>query len=49
MGSEMCIRDSHRGVLLTTEGINNLAGSDSVTDVSMHGRVLEYFGVERNA
>ena len=41
--------DDHRGVLLTTEGINNLAGSDSVTDVSMHGRVLEYFGVERNA
>ena len=39
----------HRGVLLTTEGVGNLADVDSVTDVSMYQRVLEYFGVERNA
>ena len=40
---------NHRGVLLTTEGIGNLADSDSVTDASMYQRVLDYFDVEINA
>ena len=39
----------HRGVLLTTEGIGDLAGEDSVTDASMYQRVLDYFDVEINA
>ena len=38
---------SHRGVLLTTEGIGNLASVDSVTDISVYQRVLDYFGVQR--
>ncbi len=38
--------DHHRGVLLTTAGISDVADMDTVTDVSMYQRVLEYFGVE---
>ena len=38
----------HRGVLLTTEGIGNLADNDSVTDVSMYQRVLDYFAAEKS-
>ena len=40
---------NHRGVLLTTEGIGNLADKDSVIDVSMYQRVLDYFGVQKSS
>ena len=39
---------NHRGVLLTTEGIGSLADEDSVTDISMYQRVLDYFGIQKS-
>jgi queuine/archaeosine tRNA-ribosyltransferase len=38
----------HRGVLLTTQGVGNLADSSSATDTSIYQRVLDYFGVSEN-
>ncbi len=40
---------NHRGVLLTTAGLDNLNDEPSVSDFSIYQRVLNYFGVKENA
>ena len=46
--SNQTIDVDHRGVLFTTQGIEGLGNVNSVTDISMYQRVLDYFGIKND-